>query len=99
MVQKSQTTTWDFLKHSKTPINNGINYQHQLVFSPDFVGLQIVSSRQLHQVHPIREGDKVDDFLANYPCFLCKIMFSILQLIHLHYTYMRLHVRRPLMIL
>jgi len=28
MVQKSQTTTWD---GAKTPANNGINYQPQLV--------------------------------------------------------------------
>ena len=82
-------TVWWF-RNPKQPSGNGINYQHQLVFSPDFVGLQIVSSRQLHQVHPIREGDKVDDFLAIH--ILCKIMFHILQLIHLH-------VSRPLMIL
>ena len=32
MVQKSQTTTWDV----SNLVNNGINYQAQLVFSPDF---------------------------------------------------------------
>ena len=30
--KKSQTTTWDV----QNPVNNGINYQPQLVFSPDF---------------------------------------------------------------
>ena len=33
MVQKSQTTTWDV---SQTHVNNGINYQPQLVSLPDF---------------------------------------------------------------
>ena len=33
MVQKSQTTTWDVFE---PPMNNGINYQPQLVSLPDF---------------------------------------------------------------
>ena len=58
MVQKSQTTTRDI---SENPVNNGINYQPQLVSLPDFwtinsITWQITTSKPLEILEIFTQG-------------------------------------------
>ncbi len=57
MVKKSQTTTWDV----KNPVNNGINYQPQLVSRIDS------SINSIIDIHPIKLNYLMFFFPVNRP--------------------------------